>query len=98
MEKRTYLTILYDYYSGLLNERQKEYFESYYFNNLTLKEISENLNISRNAVHKTIKKVEEKLECYEKILKMYERGLKLSNIIEKIDNNEIKNEIKDLEY
>ena len=39
MEKKLYLTILYEYYKDLLTEKQKEYFEDYYFDNLTLSEI-----------------------------------------------------------
>ena len=34
MEKREYLIILYDFYSELLSDKQKEHFEDYYFNNL----------------------------------------------------------------
>lgn len=33
---------LYDFYSELLNERQKEYIKNYYFDDLSLTEISEN--------------------------------------------------------
>ena len=51
MEKREYLIILYDFYSELLSDKQKEHFEDYYFNNLSLGEISENENVSRNAIH-----------------------------------------------
>ena len=36
MEDREYLIILYDYYSELFNTGQRDYFESYYFDNLSL--------------------------------------------------------------
>ena len=39
MNDREYLIILYDYYEELLNDREKENFESYYFDNLSLGEI-----------------------------------------------------------
>ena len=55
MDKVIYLTNLFDYYGELLTEKQQTYFKDYYFNNLTLAEIAENENISRNAVHKQIK-------------------------------------------
>ena len=42
MEERNYLIILYDYYGELLTDKQRMYFEDYYFNNLSLGEISEN--------------------------------------------------------
>ena len=37
------LTILYDYYGELLTSKQQLYFEDYYFNNLSLKEIEKKL-------------------------------------------------------
>ena len=55
MEKEIYLTILFDYYGELLTEKQQTYFKNYYFDNLSLAEISENLNVSRNAIHKELK-------------------------------------------
>ena len=67
MEKREYLIILYDFYSELLSDKQKEHFEDYYFNNLSLGEISENENVSRNAIHKSIKSIENKLYFWRKI-------------------------------
>ena len=60
MEERNYLIILYDYYGELLTDKQRMYFEDYYFNNLSLGEISENDGYSRNAIHKSIKSIENK--------------------------------------
>ena len=42
MNERIKYINLYDYYGELLTDKQKEYFEDYYFDNLTLAEISEN--------------------------------------------------------
>ena len=94
MKKEVHLTILYDYYGNLFNEKQKEYFENYYFNNLSLAEIAENLKVSRNAVHKQIKLMEDKLTEYEKILKLYEKDTKIKEIMNKVQDETI---IKDLE-
>ena len=55
MEKEVYLTILFDYYGKLLTEKQQRYFSYYYFDNLSLGEIKDNLNISRNAIHTQLK-------------------------------------------
>ena len=96
MEEYNYLVILYDFYSELLNETQKKYFEDYYFNNLSLGEISENVGISRNAIHKNIKNVIEKLYFYEDKLKLYEKKCKLEEITKEINDEEIKNKIKEL--
>lgn len=93
MDNRDYLIILYDYYGELLNEKQREYFELYYFDNLSLGEISENLNVSRNAVHKTIKLVMDKLLFYEDKLKVYYKSNKLLKIVNDINDINLKNSI-----
>lgn len=96
MDKRTYLTILYDYYGDLFSDHQKLYFEDYYFQNFSLGEISESNNISRNAVHKTIKNVEEKLEEYESKLKLYDKSIILDNIIKDIADEKIKKRLEEI--
>ena len=96
MEDREYLIILYDYYGELLNDNQKEYFEQYYFDNLSLSEISENDSKSRNAIHKCIKSVCLKLYEYEDKLRLYEKRKKLDMIINKIDDLELRKSIEDL--
>lgn len=93
MEKEIYLTILFDYYGELLTEKQQTYFKNYYFDNLSLAEISENLNVSRNAIHKELKYISEKLEFYEGHLKIYEKDKKLESLIEKITDESIKKEL-----
>ena len=80
MENNIYLCALYDCYSKLLTDKQRLYFEDYYFNNLSLSEMSENYNVSRNAVHKQIKDVVMKLEEFEEKLKINEKNNKLLNI------------------
>ena len=55
MDRRIYLNNLYDYYKGLFTDKQQEYFEEYYYNNLSLSEIAENNNVIRNAVHNQVK-------------------------------------------
>lgn len=94
MDKTIYLSNLFDYYGELLTEKQQSYFKDYYFKNLTLSEISENENVSRNAVHKQIKDAENKLNHYETILKQYQNSLKIKQIIKNLDP-EIKNKIEE---
>jgi len=96
MDDREYLIILYDYYGELLSEIQREYFEAYYFDNLSLSEISENDGKSRNAIHKCIKSSSSKLYEYEDKLKLYEKRKRLDAVIDKIDNNQIKEILKEL--
>ena len=84
MENNIYLCNLYDCYSKLLTDKQKLYFEDYYFNNLSLSEMSENYEVSRNAVHKQLKDTVSKLEEYEEKLKIYKKNNKLLNL--KVDD------------
>lgn len=95
MENREYICTLFDYYSQLLTDKQIQYFQDYYFDNLTLSEISENNNISRNAVHKTIKDAEEKLIFYEESLKLYSKSEEIKKIISNLDID-LQNKIKEL--
>ena len=88
-------TYLFDYYGDLFTDKQKEYFEDYYFNNLTLQEIAENNNISRNAVHKILKDMIKKLDYYEEKLNLYSNKKKIELIIKDLDNN-IKKKIEEL--
>ena len=94
MDEIIYLNNLYDYYKELLTEKQKEYFEDYYQNNLTLSEIAENNDISRNAVHKQLKETVKILENYESKLKIIEKNNKIIKIIKELKNEEILNKIE----
>lgn len=95
MDNRIYLIDLYDYYSDLLTEKQRAYFEDYYFDNLTLAEIGENNDISRNAVHKQLKEVINKLEVYEEKLQLYQKSIKIKELIKNLDQ-ELQEKIKEL--
>lgn len=89
MDRNFYLIDLYDIYGSLLTEKQQKYFEDYYFDNLSLKEISENYDISRNAIYNSLKETEEKLINYEEKLKIYEKNKRIKEIIKKEKNEEI---------
>lgn len=94
MDKNTKIIILYDYYKKLLNEKEQNYFENYYFENLTLQEISENMKVSRNNIHKTLKNIEKKLINYESRLELFSKNKKLEKIISELDNKELIEKIK----
>lgn len=86
---------LFDYYGELFTDKQKEYFTDYYFNNLTLQEIADNNSVSRNAVHKNIKDILQKLDYYEEKLNLYSNKKKIEKLIENIDVD-IKEKIEEL--
>ena len=96
MDDREYLIVLYDYYGELFSDNQRECFERYYFDNLSLSEIAENEDKSRNAIHKTIKSVSNKLYFYEEKLEMYKKSQKLKEIIEIVDDKDIKKRLGEL--
>ena len=56
LEKREEVIALYDIYNELLTDKQKMYFEEYYYCDMTLQEIASLHNISRNAVFDQLKK------------------------------------------
>lgn len=89
MEKREYLIILYDFYSELLSDKQKEHFEDYYFNNLSLQEIADSYDVSRNAISKTLKEIKEKLDYYESNLKLLSNNKKISELLSEEDLKKI---------
>ena len=94
MNDRDRLIILFDYYEELLTDSQKKYFIDYYFNNLSLAEIAENENVSRNAVSKDLKLTKEKLVNYEEKLKLYDKDKKMRKVIDKITDEGIKEELE----
>ena len=96
MESRDYIIMLYDFYGELFNDKQREYFEEYYFNNLSLGEIGEKLDVSRNAVHKVIQGVEEKLGFYEEKLGLYQKNKIIYGIMDKINDEDIKKRLEEL--
>jgi len=89
MEELVYYNELYDYYKELLTEKQKNYFEEYYFNNLSLSEIAENYDITRNAVSKQLKIVIEKLDELEEKLSLRKKSIIMEEIMEDIDDKKI---------
>lgn len=87
---------LYDCYFELLTDKQRKYFEDYYFKNLSLGEMSEDYQISRNAIYKQIQITTKKLREYEEKLNLYKKKQKLEEIIEQIEDENIKKKLEAL--
>ena len=59
LKNQTYrMTMLFDFYGELLTDRQKEFFDLYYNEDLSLAEIAENAGISRQGVRDVIVRAE----------------------------------------
>ena len=85
MENLLLLSVLFDYYGGLLRENQQAVCDMYYNQNLSLAEIAMNLDISRQGVHETLKKAEHALKHYEETLHLYEKNTRLTAILEEVN-------------
>ena len=90
MDKKVEISILCDIYGKLLTEKQFSYINDYYNNDLSLSEIAENYEITRQAARDNIKKGEHKLFEYEEKLGIMKTTVdtekKISRILSQISN------------
>ena len=91
--KREEIISLYDLYYNLLTDKQRDYFEEYYFSDLSISEIAINFDISRNGVHDQLKRAVANLYSFEEKLGLLKKIEKINNL--EIDDN-IKSEIIDI--
>ena len=61
MDKNVYISLLNDFYGELLTEKQRQYIDLYYNDNLSLGEIGENEGISRQGVRDILVRAENTL-------------------------------------
>lgn len=83
-EKKMRLDALYSFYGKMLTDKQNEIMDLFCNMDYSLGEISEINDISRQAVHDTIKRTEKVLEHYEQQLGLYERFSDKQKTFEKI--------------
>jgi len=96
MEKFLYYNELYLIYKDLININNREVFDLYYGENLSMQEIADFKNISKSRVGIIIKNVQSKLDNYENILGIYEKNNELKNILELDNIDIIKEKIEEL--
>jgi len=75
MEHFVRLNLLLDFYGALLTTRQLQACRLYYEENLSLGEIADLFNVTRQGVHDTVRRAEAQLESYESKLLLVARFL-----------------------
>ena len=78
------MTLLFDFYGELLTERQKEFFDLYHNSDLSLSEIAENAEITRQGVRDVLSRAEGILTDMEAKLKIVERFIALQNSLGRV--------------
>ncbi len=81
INKRVEIAVLVKYYGSMLTEKQLHIIEMYVDNNLSLSEVSEELNITRQAVKNALDNAISTLESIEDRLHFIERDDKIKKII-----------------
>ena len=103
MDNKVKISILLETYGKLLTEKQYNLLDDYYNMDLSLSEIAENENITRQAVRDNLKKGENKLFEYEEKLGIMKKTLMqeetisaILSEISKIENNSSDKEIANI--
>ena len=84
MNKILEQALLYDFYGELLTTHQKEVYEQFILEDLSLSEIAESAGISRQGVHDLIRRCQKALEGYEAKLHLVERFLSVKEKVGEI--------------
>lgn len=73
VEKLVEIGILFDFYGKLLSEKQYLVIELYYIHDLSLAEIGDELDVTRQGIFDLLKRAEQKLYQYEESLRLVEK-------------------------
>ena len=84
--KKYHLTLLFDFYGELLKESNRQIYEDYILNDMSLGEIALERGISRQGIYDTIKRTVKKLEGYEDKIHLIERYEIINNKVDDIKN------------
>lgn len=98
LEKKQRVNLLMDCYEELLTNKQREYLSLYYEEDLSLSEIAEDLDVSRNAVYDNLRRAVASLEEYEEKLHLLEKHIQRVDLIERIEKEQAKKNEKLNDY
>ncbi len=100
MEKGIKLSMLLELYGKMLTEKQADTVDLYYNQNLSLSEIAEELNVTRQGVRKNLVYAEKKLFDFEEKLGFLKQKLKndevIKEVIESLNDDVLKNKLSKL--
>lgn len=96
MEKIVEQGLLFDFYGALLNEHQRQIYEEYVYDNLSLSEIAAAHDISRQAAHDLIRRCDKILSEYETKLHLVEKFVAIKDDVTKIEQISDSDEVKKL--
>lgn len=96
MIERDYVVNLYTIYKDMLSEREKTYFEYYYYEDYSLTEIANIYKVSKAYVGKYLNKISNKLIKYESILNIDNKSKRIKEVIKDIHESDIKNKIEEI--
>lgn len=86
MKNQAYrMTMLYDFYGDLLTKRQKEFYDLYYNEDLSLAEIAENYGITRQGVRDIIVRAEGSLTDIEEKTGLIHRFHQVQDTLSKLE-------------
>ena len=77
--------LLYDFHGELLTSHQKEIYEQFVLEDLSLSEIAQDAGISRQGVHDLVKRCQKILEGYEEKLHLVRRFLSIKENVHEIE-------------
>jgi predicted DNA-binding protein YlxM (UPF0122 family) len=84
LEKMVRTGLLYDFYGGLLTDKQRRAMELYYLENWSLAEIAEDEGVSRQAVYDLLHRSARTIEDYERKLGLLDRFQKQQAVLSEI--------------
>ena len=88
LEKKQRVNLLMDCYMDLLTDKHQDYLTLYYAEDLSLSEIAEDLNVSRNAVYDNLKRAVHLLEEYEEKLHLLHKHQQRLDLIDRIEQEQ----------
>lgn len=97
LEKVEHYYSLFAFYHPLLTKKQQKYFREYFFNNLSLQEIADLLQVSRNAAYDSLAKTMKLLDDYEEKMQLYKKYQARKKIYDKNSDYQFVSKLQEID-